>query len=207
MTSPTPVLETDNARNINVWKDAEVYVSTEADPKVDADGTFDPAVWNFFGLLNEGTEIAQELDVERNDINSFGRKLQMKDVRFNKDTRTVTALEENETNFKILWPGSEFNPNGATVLMAPKNAARVYVAFKTVNSFGDILIDISRDRAFAFSAGAGKTDEGASTTEFTFEVPEDEDGGLYDELRIRKTEGITVSDLEPIRVKEAVETP
>lgn len=202
MTSPTiPVTETDNARNINVWKDAEVYVSTASDPKIGADGSFDPAVWSFFGLLNEGSEIGQELDVERNDINSFGRNLQLKDVRFNKDTRTVTALEETETNFRILWPGSEWNPNGATVLMAPQNAARVFAAFKTVNSFGDVLIDVSREKAFAFSSGAGKTDDGASTQEFTFEVPKGDDGGLYDELRIRAKDGVTTSPLQPIRIE------
>ena len=69
MTTPTTdqgttTLETDRARNIDIWKDAEVYWSTEDDPKIGADGEFDPDTWNFVGLLNEGSAITSEPDVE-----------------------------------------------------------------------------------------------------------------------------------------------
>lgn len=204
MSAPIPGIRSDRARNINVWKDAEVYTSTNLDAaQVNADGSFDPEVWDYFGLLNTGSSIGQEMDVARNDVQSFGTVTQMQDVRFNKDVRSVTALEENATNFALLWPGSEWEPNGASVLMAPDTAAEVVVAFKTTNSFGDVLIDISRRPAQAFAPGAAINDEGASTTDFTFEVLKDDDGGLYDRLRIRDDGTTEVADLTPIRIAGA----
>lgn len=205
MTSPAPTQMTSRSRNINVWKDAEVYTSTDLTAQVNPDGTFDPEVWDFFGLLNTGSSIGQEMDVARNDVQSFGGKTQLKDVRFNKDTRTVTALEENETNFALLWPGSKWVQDGASVLMAPDTAAEVIVAFKSVNTFGDVLIDISRRPALAYAPGAGINDEGASTTDYTFEVLEGDDGGLYDRLRIRNDGTVVAEDLTPIRIKAAGE--
>lgn len=198
----TPIQTVPRSRNINIWKDAEVYTSTDNTAQIGADGTFDPAVWDFFGLLNTGSSIGQEIDVTRDDVQSFGAKLELKDVKFNKDTRTVTALEDNETNFKLLWPDSEWKDNGVSVLKAPKDAAEVVVAFKTVNSFGDVLIDISRIPAFAYASGQEKGDEGASTTEFTFEILEDEKGALYDRLRIKDDGTVTPEDVTPVRIVE-----
>lgn len=199
MSSPIPGIRSDRARNINVWKDAEVYTSTDLSAQVGADGTFDPEVWDMFGLLNTGSAIGQEMDIARNDVQSFGAVTQLQDVRFNKDSRAVTALEENATNFSLLWPGSEWEPDGVSVLMAPDTSAEVVVAFKTTNSFGDVLIDISRRPALAYAPGSSINDEGASTTDFTFDVLKDEDGGLYDRLRIRDDGTAVVADLTPIR--------
>lgn len=203
----TPNINTENARNINVWKDAEVYTSTDLDAQVNADGTFDPLMWDFFGLLNTGSSIGQEMDIARNDIQSFGGVTQMQDVRFNKDVRTVTALEDNPVTNALLWPGSAYVEDGVSVLRAPETTAEVVVAFKTTNSFGDVLIDVSRRPALAYAPGMGINDEGASTTDYTFDVLKDEDGGLYDRLRI-KDDGTTVPvDLTPIRIAEPVVIP
>lgn len=203
----SPIVNSPRSRNINIWQDAEVYTSTDPNAQVGADGSFDPEVWDFFGLLNTGSEIGQELDVTRDDVQSFGNQLQLKDVKFNKDTRTVTALEDNEVNFALLWPDSAFNDNGVSVLLAPKDAAEVIVAFKTVNSFGDVLIDISRIPAFAYASGQARGDEGASTTEFTFEILEDEKGALYDRLRIKDDGTATPEDVTPVRVEASEEEP
>ena len=203
----TPSINTENARNINVWKDAEVYVSTDDTAQVNADGTFDSAVWDFFGLLNTGSSISQEMDIARNDIQSFGGITQMQDVRFNKDSRTVTALEDNAVTFELLWPGSTYLDDGVSVLRAPEKTAEVVVAFKTTNSFGDVLIDISRRPALAYAPGMGINDEGASTTDYTFDVLRDEDGGLYDRLRIKDDGTAVPADLTPVRIAEPVVTP
>ena len=58
MTSPAvdTTVHTDRARNINLWKDAEVYYSDDEDPKIGADGSLAPEVWAFVGLLNERSE-------------------------------------------------------------------------------------------------------------------------------------------------------
>ena len=179
-------LETDRARNIDIWKDAEVYTSTDPDPKIGFDGSFDPKVWSFIGLLNDGSAITQEPDVDRKEINSFGGVLQLMNNKFKKDTRGFDALEMNDVTFPLLWPGSEFKEGEPGVLMAPENPAEVFIAFKTTNSFGDIYIDVSRRRALVYSEGGNeRNDDGASVTQFKAEIRKDQYGSLYDYLRLR----------------------
>ena len=208
MTSPVvdTTVHTDRARNINLWKDAEVYYSDDEDPKIGADGSIDPEVWAFVGLLNEGSSITREADVERNDIKSFGGKKQMTDVKANKDTRTFTPMEDNEVVYQIMWPGSTpYTDNGVMVLAAPKTTTSGFFAFKTVNSFGDVLIDVTRRKADAYVESEDKNDDGAETRDITVDVMADTPGGWYDRLRI-KSDGTTVnSDLQPIRVEGVTE--
>lgn len=191
MTSPTTdqgsqTLETDRARMIDVWKDAEVYWSTEDDPQVGLDGSFDPKVWKFIGLLNDGSAISQEPEVDRTEINSFGGVLQLLNNKFKKDTRGFDALEMNDVTFPLLWPGSEFKEGKPGVLMAPENPAEGYIAFKTTNSFGDVYIDVSRRKALVYSDGGNeRNDDGASVTKFKAEIRKDQYGALYDYLRLR----------------------
>lgn len=187
-------------RNINLWKHAEVYTSTKDDPKVATDGTFDPATWDFVGLLNDGAAIGQEPDITRNDVKSFGGVLQIKDTKFNKDSRTFTALEDNEVTFSLLWPGSKFVDDGKGAIKAPNVDAEVFIAFKTVNSFGDIYIDVSRRKASVFASNRDKADNGASTTQFTADIMMDDKGFIYDYLRIKAKDGEAEVEVETIRI-------
>lgn len=198
-----PVAQTDRARNINLWKDAEVYVSHDDTAQVNADGTFDPETWSFVGLLNAGSPIGQDPDITRNDIQSFGGVLQIKDTKFNKDVRTFDALEDNETVFELMWPGSEFVPNGSGVIVAPLTDAEVIIAFKTENSYGDIYVDVSRRKASVYPSARDKNDDGASTTQFTADVMKDDEGGLYDYLRLRNDGTTPEVAPEVIRIKAA----
>ncbi|WP_412100210.1 hypothetical protein [Corynebacterium aurimucosum] len=191
MTSPTTdqgtqTLETDRARMIDVWKDAEVYWSTEADPKVGNDGSFDPKVWSFIGLLNDGSAITQEPEVDRTEINSFGGVLQLINNKFKKDVRGFDALEMNDVTFPLLWPGSKFEIGKAGVLLAPENPAEGFIAFKTTNSFGDVYIDVSRRKALVYSeSGNERNDDGASVISFKAEIRKDQYGAIYDYLRLK----------------------
>lgn len=206
MTSPvvengTVTLGSERARNINLWKDAEVWFSPQKDAQVNKDGTFDPTVWAFVGLLNTGSEIGQEIDVERNDIESFGAKKQMTDVKVRKDSRTFSALESNEVTYQLMWPGSTpYTDNGVMVLMGPVNPAKGVFAFKTVNSFGDVYIDITRRFADVYASGQARGDDGASVTEFTVEVMMDDKKAFYDRLVLRG-DGVQAETPNPIRVK------
>ncbi|OFK27235.1 hypothetical protein HMPREF2822_12395 [Corynebacterium sp. HMSC062E11] len=191
MTSPntgqgTQTLETDRARMIDVWKDAEVYWSTEKDPKIGFDGSFDPKVWSFVGLLNDGSAITQEPEVDRTEINSFGGVLQLLNNKFKKDVRGFDALEMNDVTFPLLWPGSDFKEGKPGVLMAPENPAEGFIAFKTTNSFGDVYIDVSRRKALVYSEnGNERNDDGASVISFKAEIRKDQYGALYDYLRLK----------------------
>ena len=200
-----PVGETPRSRNINVWKDAEVWVSDNDDATVAPDGTFSED-WAFIGLLNEGSEIGSEKDEDRNDINSFGGKKQMTDVRFRKDVRTFDGIEDNEVTHQILHPGSEWVEDGVSVLATPYRNAEKVIAFKTVNSFGDVLIDISRRKAEIYASGVAKSDDGAEVTSYSADVVEDDFKQLYDRLRIRST-GVAVNDdVAPIRIEGVTES-
>lgn len=193
-----------NANNINIWKDAEVWFSLDEDAQVNSDGTFDEA-WLNVGLLNDGSSIGHERDADRNEVNSWGGKLQLTDQKFNKDTRTFEAIEDNETTFGLMWPDSTYAETGATTLKVPYDAVGV-VALKTVNQKGKTLIDITRRPAHVYPSSMAKNDEGASTTEFTVDVLADDDNSLYDRLTLLKGETPTVEP-DVIRVKEVVPTP
>lgn len=191
----------DHARNINIWKNAEVFISTEKDPKVNTDGSFDNKVWKFVGLLNEGSSIGQEADTERNEIKSWGGVLRLTDQKFNKDTRTFETIEDNETTFQLMYPNSKYVASGSTTIMAPEDA-KVFIAFKTTNSWGDVVIDASRLRANVYPSNTDKNDDGASTTEFTAEIRKDDKDALYDRLTIKGTGETTVVSPEVIRIKQ-----
>lgn len=200
----TPGGATPRKRNINLWKDAEVWVSDDDEATVDPDGTFGEA-WAFIGLLNEGSEIGSEKDEDRNDINSFGGKKQMTDIRFRKDVRTFDGIEDNAVTHEILWPGSAYEQNGVTVLATPDVNAEKVVAIKTVNSYGDVLIDISRRKAEIYATGNAKGDDGAEVTSYSADVVEDDFGQLYDRLRIRQEGAVVNEDVAPIRITGVVE--
>lgn len=180
----------DRSRNIDIWKDAEVYVTSNEDLKFPADGSDPQEGWEFVGLLNGGSTIGRESDINRTEVQSFGGVLQLTDVRFNKDTRTFTALESNEVTFSLIWPNSEYKTNEAGVLLAPENDAERVIAFKTTNSHGDTEIQVSRRPAIIYPAAQDKNDEGATTTDFTVEVRKDDEGGLYDWIRVPAGESV-----------------
>lgn len=186
--------------NIRIWKNAEVWVSHEAEATVSPEGTFGEN-WAHVGLLNGGSEIGQEFDTDRVEVPSWGGKIRVTDQNFKKDSRTFSALEDNETTFGLIWPNSQFQETGSTVLRAP-NDARVVVAFKTVDQNGRMVIDISRELANVYPTGQAKSDEGASATEFTAEILPDSTDSLYDRLVVAA--GGT-PDVQPdvIRVGEA----
>jgi len=189
-----------NSANINLWKDAEVWFSLEEDAKVAADGTFG-ADWMHVGLLNDGSSLGQERDADRNEIKSWGGKLQITDQKFNKDSRTFETIEDNETTFKLMWPNSTYAPTGSTVLKVPQDAVGV-IAFKTTNQKGEVLIDVSRKTANVYPSNQDKNDDGASTTEFTAEIMADDTDSLYDRLRLAKGE-TPVVEPDVIRIEGA----
>lgn len=203
MSSPLPGAL--RSRNINLWKDAEVWVSDDEDATVAADGTFGEN-WAFVGLLAEGSAVGREQDADRNDINSFGGKKQMTDVVFRKDTRTFDAIEDNETTYELLWPGSQYVENGVSVKMTPDTAASKVIAFKTENSYGDVHIDISRRKADIYATTEEKSDDGAESKSFTVDVMADDFDALYDHLRIRNDGTAVNQPVAPIRIEGVTES-
>lgn len=191
-----------NADNIRIWKDAEVWITPEPDAVVNPDGTFTED-WAHVGLLNGGSEIGQEFDTDRVEVPSWGGKIRVTDQNFKKDSRSFAALEDNETTFGLIWPNSTYAETGSTVLRAPRDAT-VVVAFKTVDQKGRTVIDITRELANVYPTGQAKSDEGASATEFTVEVLPDSTDSLYDRLVVAPG---GAPDVEPEVIRIGPGTP
>lgn len=172
----------DVEKNVNIWKFAEVWISDKEDAKVEADGSFGDD-WLHVGMLAGGSSIGQERDADRNEVEGWASTLITTEQKFKKDTRTFTALEDTETTFGLIYPNSEFNEGGPTIILAPEDAKKV-IAFKTVNQHGMATIDVSRLPANIYPSSMDKNDDGASSTEFTAEIRKDSQGGLYERLVI-----------------------
>lgn len=177
-----PDVVNDVEKNVDIWKFAEVWISDNEDAKVNSDGTFDQD-WLQVGMLAGGSSIGQERDADRNEVEGWASTLITTEQKFKKDTRTFTALENTEVTFGLMYPNSEYNDGGPTIILAPEDAKKV-IAFKTVNQHDMATIEVSRLLANIYPSSMDKNDDGASSTEFTAEIRKDAEGGLYERLVI-----------------------
>lgn len=188
----TAEANTDIADRINIWKNAEVWVSDDPNAQVEADGSFGDD-WKHVGILNDGSSIGQERDADRNETSGWGGQLLATESKFKKDSRTFDALEDTEVTFALMYPNSSYNNGGATVVMAPEDARKV-IAFKTTNQNRKALIEVSRLPANIYPSSMDKNDDGASSTEFTAEIRKDSKGALYDRMEVvEDAEGVTAT--------------
>ena len=193
----------DVADRVHIWKNAEVYISIVGaeNPQAEADGTFG-ADWLQVGILADGSSIGQERDADRTEILGWSSQLIATDQKFKKDTRTFTALEDNEVVWSLMWPNSKFPEAGTpTVVLAPQDAQR-YIGFRTTDQNGNVHVEVSRLEANIYPSAMDKADDGASTTEFTAEIRKDADGALYDKAVFSGT-GVAVATPDVIRFKTA----
>lgn len=193
----------DVADRVHIWKNAEVYISIvgATEPQAEADGTFG-ADWLQVGILADGSSIGQERDADRTEILGWSSQLIATDQKFKKDTRTFTALEDNEVVWSLMWPNSTFPKAGTpTVVLAPQDAQR-YIGFRTTDQNGNVHVEVSRLEANIYPSAMDKADDGASTTEFTAEIRKDADGALYDKAVFSGT-GVAVTAPDVIRFKTA----
>ena len=189
-------------RNINIWKRIRVFFASDLDATMSVDGTIDYTAWAYLGLMASGSSIGKSPEITRNAINAFGEDFIMNDVRFTKDVRTITALEDHDTTWEIMNPGSERVADGtAGVIVAPEFDVERLFLFEATNSWGDKYYEVTRNPSFAHAAaGQSRADDGAASTEITIEVPKGADGGLYDYLVIRSDGETGPANLEPIRI-------
>lgn len=193
----------DVADRVHIWKNAEVYISIVGaeDPKAEADGTFGDD-WLQVGILADGSSIGQERDADRTEIMGWSSQLIATDQKFKKDTRTFTALEDNEVVWSLMWPNSDYpEADTPTVVLAPQDAQR-YIGFRTTDQHGNVHVEVSRLEANIYPSSMDKADDGASTTEFTSEIRKDADGALYDKAVFAGT-GVSVASPDVIRFKDA----
>lgn len=123
--------------NARLWADADVYIAFLADnptPTTPAtiDDPFGPD-WDLVGLLNGDDGFTESREEETTDHFAWGGLLIRTGRRNFKLTRNFTALESNETTYRLRYPGSS-----ETEIYAPSGnrIERVKIAFETVD--GDL---------------------------------------------------------------------
>lgn len=139
-----------NADNVMLWDGADVLVYTGAGtPSAGSTPATLPATvtdewpddWAYVGLLNGDAGFQDSREWSETDIPAWGYgtvKVASKDF---KDTRKFTALEDNDTTFGIIWPGSD-----DTKIVVPRPAYR-FIAFQLKNEDGGTYRYISKKKA------------------------------------------------------------
>jgi len=110
----------------NLWTDADVYVSTNLSATLPADASTAFGVdWDLVGLLDGDEGFPETRDEDTDDKFAWGGILVRTSRNHFKLSKSFTALEDNETTYSLLWPGSS-----ATQIIVPR-PAKVLVAFET----------------------------------------------------------------------------
>lgn len=110
----------------NLWTDADVYISTNLSATLPADANTPFGVdWDLVGLLDGDDGFPESRDEDTDDKFAWGGILVKTSRNHFKLTKSFTALEDNDTTFSLLWPGSS-----ATQIVVPR-PAKVLVAFET----------------------------------------------------------------------------
>ena len=109
----------------NLWTDADVYVSWDlsATLPANAETPFGPA-WELVGLLDGDEGFPETRDEDTEDKYAWGGILVKTARNHFKLTKAFTALEDNATVRKLVWPGST-----ATKVKVPR-PDKVKVAFE-----------------------------------------------------------------------------
>lgn len=95
-----------SAANAGLWTSAEVYIApTGSTAPTDADSALD-AAWKAVGLLDGSEGFTQARDEETNEIYAWGSLLIKKTKSKHKRTLQFSALEDNDTVFSLVNPGS-----------------------------------------------------------------------------------------------------
>lgn len=110
----------------NLWTDADVYVSTNLSAAIPADANTPFGVdWSLVGLLDGDDGFPETRDEDTSDLFAWGGILVRTSRQHFKLTKSFTALEDNDTTFGLIWPGST-----ADMIKVPR-PARVLVGFET----------------------------------------------------------------------------
>ncbi|MFF5451880.1 Ig-like domain-containing protein [Streptomyces sp. NPDC012950] len=109
----------------NLWTDADVYVSFNLAAALPADvnAPFGPD-WQLVGLLDGDEGFSESRDEDTDDKYAWGGLLVKTARNHFKLTKSFTALEDNATVRRLVWPGST-----DTLIKVPK-PERVLIAFE-----------------------------------------------------------------------------
>ncbi|QSL99879.1 major tail protein [Gordonia phage Ayotoya] len=171
-----------NADNVKLWDGADVLIftgsgvpsSTATPATLPATITDDwPTDWKYVGLLKGDSGFQDSREWSETDIPAWGYgtvKVSSKDF---KDTRKFTAIEDNETTFGLIWPGSD-----DTKIVVPKPANR-FIAFQLVDDDGGKVRYISKRKARIWAPNWNQVEGQVDGYEFDSRIFPDSNKELY----------------------------
>lgn len=172
----------------NLWTDADVYVSTNLAAALPATVN-DPfsADWGLAGLLDGDDGFPETRDEDTDDKFAWGGILVRTSRQHFKLTKSFTALEDNETTYALIWPGST-----RTKIKVPR-PARVLLGFE-VREGGKIrrlITSLYAECSLDGDHGENETDLESATIACT--IFPTADGDLFDRQDTPVLESIEVA--------------
>ncbi|WP_030303506.1 hypothetical protein [Streptomyces katrae] len=168
----------------NLWTDADVYISTNLSATLPANaGTPFGVDWDLVGLLDGDDGFPESRDEDTDDKYAWGGILVRTSRTHFKLTKSFTALEDNDTTFSLLWPGST-----ASVIKVPR-PAKVLVAFETREGDKVRRLITSNYAEVTLDGDHGENETDLESATFVATIFPTADGDLFD----RQTTPVLVS--------------
>jgi hypothetical protein len=159
----------------NLWTDADVYISTNLSATLPADADTPFGVdWDLVGLLDGDDGFPESRDEDTDDKYAWGGMLVKTSRNHFKLTKSFTALEDNDTTFALLWPGST-----PTKIKIPR-PARVLVAFETREGEKVRRLITSQYAEISLDGDHGENETDLESATFVATIFPTSDGDLFD---------------------------
>lgn len=178
-----------DAKNTSLWENADVFIAPENTEGPTDLTTAWAAAWKAAGLLDGEEGITEEREEETGEKYAWGGILYKRTRSQHKRTFKFIALEDNETTFALVNPGSERTTSlgvRSSTIKVPKSASFA-VGFEVRE--GDKIKRRFAKRAEVTEIGEIKESETEPTVyEITVVVFPEADGTIY---RVLETDPIT----------------
>lgn len=173
-----------DVENVDLWQDADVYIGPiGATEPTGVDDEWD-AAWDLVGLLDGEEGFTQARSEDTTERYAWGKLLVKKTRSKHKRTIKFVALEENETVFNLVNPGSDWDgsdPDLTVKTVSVPTYSEFAIGFETRE--GDKVKRRLVKRADIEEVGELKDSESdVSVSEITVVIIPEEDGTLYVEL-------------------------
>jgi hypothetical protein len=176
-----------NTNNAKIWAGADVFVAWEDEAATAPADVSTPWAtgWNAAGLLDPEEGFTESREDESNEFFAWGGVLVKKTKSRHKRTIKFVALEDNDTTFRLVNPGSTRTQDGTSGLTVSTVKVPKYedfqIGFETTD--GDEVRRRVVERAGIEEIGEIKDSETELTVyEITVVLYPDGEGTLYTEL-------------------------
>ncbi|MFE4691267.1 Ig-like domain-containing protein [Streptomyces sp. NPDC056749] len=172
----------------NLWTDADVYVSFDlsAPMPANANTPFGPQ-WNLVGLLDGDEGMPEGREEDTDDKFAWGGILVRTSRNHFKLTKSFTALEDNATVRRLVWPGST-----ATKIKVPK-PEKVLLAFVVREGEKERRLITSQYAECNLDGDRGENETDLESATIAATIYPTADGELFDRQETPVLESISVT--------------